>query len=90
MDGKKVSAAGARGAAPVTSAVPVTPVAPVTPAVQDSPAVQETEAPRSAVSRRRFMVYSLAATTLTVAAPLACDTSSAQGSEPRRDASGVL
>ncbi|MFE7171457.1 molybdopterin cofactor-binding domain-containing protein [Streptomyces sp. NPDC057616] len=36
------------------------------------------------------MVYSLAATTLTVAAPLACDTSSAQGSEPRRDASGVL
>ncbi|MFG2790147.1 molybdopterin cofactor-binding domain-containing protein [Streptomyces sp. NPDC048419] len=36
------------------------------------------------------MVYSLAATTLTIAAPLACDTSSAQGSVPRRDASGVL
>lgn len=33
------------------------------------------------LSRRRFMVYSLAATTLTVAAPLACDTSSAQGAE---------
>ncbi|MFI6558852.1 molybdopterin cofactor-binding domain-containing protein [Streptomyces sp. NPDC050534] len=36
------------------------------------------------------MVYSLAATTLTIAAPLACDTSSAQGSEPHRDGPGVL
>lgn len=34
-------------------------------------------------SRRRFMVYSVAATTLTVAAPIGCDTSSAQGTEPR-------
>lgn len=34
-------------------------------------------------SRRRFMVYSLAATTLTVAAPIGCDTSSAEGAEPR-------
>jgi isoquinoline 1-oxidoreductase subunit beta len=45
---------------------------------------------RHAVSRRRFMVYSLAASTLTVAAPLACDTSSAQGSEPERAAPDVL
>lgn len=29
------------------------------------------------------MVYSLAATTLTVAAPIGCDTSSAEGAEPR-------
>ncbi|WP_405673896.1 molybdopterin cofactor-binding domain-containing protein [Streptomyces sp. NBC_01530] len=36
------------------------------------------------------MVYSLAASTLTIAAPLACDTSSAQGSEPRRGPSDVL
>lgn len=34
-------------------------------------------------SRRRFMVYTLAATTLTVAAPIGCDTSSAEGAEPR-------
>ncbi|WP_344399440.1 xanthine dehydrogenase family protein molybdopterin-binding subunit [Streptomyces longisporus] len=36
------------------------------------------------------MVYSLAASTLTVAAPLACDTSPAQGSEPARGPSDVL
>ena len=47
-------------------------------------------APRPAVSRRRFMVYSLSAATLTIAAPLACDTSPAQGSEPARGPSDVL
>ena len=36
----------------------------------------------SGVSRRKFMVYSLSAATLTVAAPLGCDTSTAEGSEP--------
>ncbi|MFF4506770.1 molybdopterin cofactor-binding domain-containing protein [Streptomyces sp. NPDC001401] len=36
------------------------------------------------------MVYSLAASTLTIAAPLACDTSPAQGSEPARGPSDVL
>ncbi|MER6353479.1 molybdopterin cofactor-binding domain-containing protein [Streptomyces sp. NPDC001634] len=40
------------------------------------------------------MVYSLAATTLTVATPIGCDTSSAEGAEPSADgargASGVL
>jgi isoquinoline 1-oxidoreductase beta subunit len=36
------------------------------------------------------MVYSLAASTLTVAAPLGCDTSSAQGAEPARRPSDVL
>jgi len=39
-------------------------------------------APRAALSRRRFMVYSLAASTLTIAAPLGCDTSTAQGATP--------
>jgi len=34
------------------------------------------------LSRRRFMVYTLAASTLTVAAPLGCDGSSAEGVEP--------
>ena len=34
------------------------------------------------LSRRRFIVYSLAASTLTVAAPIGCDTSSAEGAEP--------
>lgn len=34
------------------------------------------------LSRRKFMVYSLAASTLTVAAPIGCDTSSAEGVEP--------
>lgn len=38
-------------------------------------------------SRRRFMVYSLAATTLIVAAPIGCDSSSAEGAESA-DASG--
>ncbi len=33
------------------------------------------------LSRRQFVVYSLAATTLTVAAPVGCDASSAQGAE---------
>jgi isoquinoline 1-oxidoreductase beta subunit len=47
-------------------------------------------APRHAVSRRKFMVYSLAASTLTIAAPLACDTSPAQGSEPAAGPSDVL
>lgn len=51
---------------------------------------RDAENPRHAVSRRRFMVYSLAASTLTIAAPLACDTSSAEGSEPRRGPSDVL
>lgn len=50
----------------------------------------DTGAPRHAVSRRRFMVYSLSAATLTIAAPLACDTSSAQGSEPRRGPSDTV
>ncbi|MER5429559.1 molybdopterin cofactor-binding domain-containing protein [Streptomyces sp. NPDC002588] len=36
------------------------------------------------------MVYSLAASTLTVAAPLACDSSPAQGAEPARRGSDVL
>ncbi|MGW3120992.1 molybdopterin cofactor-binding domain-containing protein [Streptomyces sp. NPDC001107] len=36
------------------------------------------------------MVYSLSAATLTIAAPLACDTSSAQGSEPRRGPSDTV
>ncbi|MGW2721232.1 molybdopterin cofactor-binding domain-containing protein [Streptomyces sp. NPDC001492] len=36
------------------------------------------------------MVYSLSAATLTIAAPLACDTSSAQGSEPRRGSSDTV
>ena len=51
---------------------------------------RDTGAPRHAVSRRRFMVYSLSAATLTIAAPLACDTSPAQGSEPARGPSDVL
>ncbi|WP_323138842.1 molybdopterin cofactor-binding domain-containing protein [Streptomyces mirabilis] len=34
------------------------------------------------LSRRKFMVYSLAASTLTLAAPVGCDTSSAEGVEP--------
>lgn len=34
------------------------------------------------LSRRKFVVYSLAASTLTVAAPLGCDTSTAEGVEP--------
>lgn len=42
------------------------------------------------LSRRRFMVYTLAASTLTVAAPLGCDTSPAEGAEPARAASDVL
>lgn len=42
-----------------------------------------TAGPRT-VSRRRFMVYSLSTATLVVAAPLGCDTSTAQGSEPAR------
>lgn len=33
------------------------------------------------LSRRQFVVYSLAATTLTVAAPLGCDSASAEGAE---------
>ena len=37
------------------------------------------------LSRRRFVVYSLAAATLTVAAPLGCDTSSAEGAEETAD-----
>ncbi|MDF2270384.1 molybdopterin-dependent oxidoreductase [Streptomyces coacervatus] len=36
------------------------------------------------------MVYSLAASTLTIAAPLACDTSPAQGTEPARGPSDAL
>ncbi|MGW2567856.1 molybdopterin cofactor-binding domain-containing protein [Streptomyces sp. NPDC001537] len=36
------------------------------------------------------MVYSLSAATLTIAAPLACDTSPAQGSEPAPEPSDVL
>lgn len=50
----------------------------------------DTGTSRHTVSRRRFMVYSLAASTLTIAAPLACDTSPAQGSEPARGPSDVL
>lgn len=37
------------------------------------------------LSRRQFVVYSLAATTLTVAAPLGCDASTAQGAEETAD-----
>ncbi|MBE1602626.1 xanthine dehydrogenase family protein molybdopterin-binding subunit [Streptomyces stelliscabiei] len=37
------------------------------------------------LSRRKFVVYSLAASTLTVAAPLGCDASMAQGVEPPAD-----
>lgn len=37
------------------------------------------------LSRRQFVVYSLAATTLTVAAPLGCDGSTAQGAEEAAD-----
>jgi isoquinoline 1-oxidoreductase beta subunit len=37
------------------------------------------------LSRRQFVVYSLAATTLTVAAPLGCDGSAAQGAEGAAD-----
>jgi isoquinoline 1-oxidoreductase beta subunit len=37
------------------------------------------------LSRRQFVVYSLAATTLTVAAPLGCDGSTAQGAEQAAD-----
>jgi len=44
----------------------------------------------SGVSRRKFMIYSLSAATLTVAAPLGCDTSTAEGSEPARGTSEVL
>lgn len=44
----------------------------------------------SGVSRRKFMVYSLSAATLTVAAPLGCDTSTAEGSEPARGPAEVL
>lgn len=40
-------------------------------------------------SRRRFMVYSLAATTLTVAAPIGCDSSSAEGAENRSADTGA-
>lgn len=40
-------------------------------------------------SRRRFMVYSLAATTLTVAAPIGCDTSPAEGAERRAADAGA-
>lgn len=39
-------------------------------------------AARQPLSRRRFMVYTLAASTLTVAAPIGCDGSSAEGAEP--------
>nr|WP_260860109.1 molybdopterin cofactor-binding domain-containing protein [Streptomyces cupreus] len=46
------------------------------------------------LSRRKFVVYSLAASTLTVAAPLGCDPSTAEGIEPtaadRRRPSDVL
>ena len=59
-------------------------------AAADTGPAQDAGAPRHAVSRRRFMVYSLAASTLTIAAPLACDTSPAQGSEPVRGPSDVL
>ncbi|GAA3535144.1 molybdopterin-dependent oxidoreductase [Streptomyces osmaniensis] len=42
------------------------------------------------LSRRQFVVYSLAATTLTVAAPLGCDGSTAEGAEkPADGADGV-
>ncbi|MGX1370228.1 isoquinoline 1-oxidoreductase beta subunit [Streptomyces canus] len=45
-------------------------------------------------SRRKFVVYSLAASTLTVAAPLGCDAAPAEGAEPTaatpRRPSGVL
>ncbi|MET7458214.1 molybdopterin cofactor-binding domain-containing protein [Streptomyces sp. NPDC005574] len=46
----------------------------------------------SQLSRRKFVVYSLAATTLTVAAPLGCDTSAAAGAErtPGAEPSDVL
>ncbi|MFI2034717.1 molybdopterin cofactor-binding domain-containing protein [Streptomyces bottropensis] len=37
------------------------------------------------LSRRKFVVYSLAASTLTVAAPLGCDAATAQGVEPSAD-----
>ncbi|GGS20264.1 isoquinoline 1-oxidoreductase subunit beta [Streptomyces aureoverticillatus] len=39
------------------------------------------------LSRRKFVVYSLAASTLTVAAPLGCDGSKAEGAEPAVPAS---
>lgn len=39
----------------------------------------------SQLSRRQFVVYSLAATTLTVAAPLGCDGSTAEGAEEAVD-----
>lgn len=47
------------------------------------------------LSRRKFVVYSLAASTLTVAAPLGCDAAPAEGAEPTaaattRRPSGVL
>jgi isoquinoline 1-oxidoreductase beta subunit len=41
------------------------------------------------LSRRKFIVYSLAASTLTVAAPLGCDGSSAEGVEPTAAETGV-
>lgn len=42
------------------------------------------------LSRRRFIVHTLAASTLIVAAPLGCDTSPAEGAEPTAGPSGVL
>ena len=42
------------------------------------------------LSRRGFMVYTVAASTLVVAAPLGCDTSSARGAVPHRRTSDVL
>ncbi|SOE07421.1 isoquinoline 1-oxidoreductase, beta subunit [Streptomyces sp. Ag109_G2-15] len=46
--------------------------------------------PSAGPSRRRFMVYTVAAATLTVAAPLACTPSRAEGAEPARADSDVL
>nr|WP_308061848.1 hypothetical protein [Streptomyces sp. LBUM 1477] len=37
------------------------------------------------LSRRKFVVYTLAASTLTVAAPLGCDAAPAEGAEPSAD-----
>lgn len=42
------------------------------------------------LSRRRFIVHTLAASTLTVAAPLGCDASPAEGAEPAAGPSDVL
>lgn len=56
--------------------------------------VSEDGPDRRGVSRRGFMVYSLAASTLTVAAPLGCDAPRAEGAEQRdrgaRGASDVV